>query len=134
MAEPRGRILNVDDYVPARYARSEVLRRAGYEVIEAGTGAEALRIVAEERPDLVLLDINLPDLSGFEVLERLKRDAATAEIPVVVVTSRVLTVPEREEIMRRAVLIVGKGSLESTDFEDVIRRATKSGILPVIES
>jgi CheY-like chemotaxis protein len=47
---PRGRILNVDDYVPARYARSQVLRRAGYEVIEAGTGAEALRIVAEERP------------------------------------------------------------------------------------
>ena len=40
MAESRGRILNVDDYVPARYARSQVLRRAGYEVIEAGTGAE----------------------------------------------------------------------------------------------
>ena len=61
MAEIRGRILNVDDYVPARYARSEVLRRAGYEVVEADTGAEALRIVAEERPDLVMLDNMSPE-------------------------------------------------------------------------
>ena len=87
MAEPRGRILNVDDYVPARYARSQVLRRAGYEVIEAGTGADALRIVAEERPDLVLLDINLPDLSGFEVCRRIREQLGTLALPVVHVSS-----------------------------------------------
>ena len=46
MAKMRGRILNVDDYVPARYARTQALIRAGYEELEAGTGAEALRIVA----------------------------------------------------------------------------------------
>jgi len=83
MAESRGRILNVDDYVPARYARSQLLRRAGYEVIEAGTGAEALRLVAEERPDLVLLDINLPDLSGFEVCRRIRDQLGTLTLPVV---------------------------------------------------
>ncbi len=87
MAESRGRILNVDDYVPARYARSQVLRRAGYEVIEAGTGAEALRMVAEERPDLVLLDINLPDLSGFEVCRRIREQLGTLTLPVVHVSS-----------------------------------------------
>ena len=87
MAESRGRILNVDDYVPARYARSQVLRRVGYEVIEAGTGAEALQMVAEERPDLVLLDINLPDLSGFEVCRRIREQLGTLTLPVVHVSS-----------------------------------------------
>ncbi len=87
MAEPRGRILNVDDYVPARYARTQVLVRAGFEVIEAGTGAEALRIVAEERPDLVLLDINLPDLDGFEVCRRIREQLGTLTLPVVHVSS-----------------------------------------------
>src|SRR5262245_43899080 len=73
----RDRILNVDDYLPARYARTEVLRRAGFEVAEASTGAEALRLVVEERPDLVLLDVNLPDLDGFEVCRRIREQLGT---------------------------------------------------------
>jgi PAS domain S-box-containing protein len=87
MAESRGRILNVDDYVPARYARSEALRRAGYEVIESGTGVDTLRVVAEERPDLVLLDINLPDLNGFEVCRRIRERLGTATLPIVHISS-----------------------------------------------
>src|SRR5215831_17498779 len=87
MAEARGRILNVDDYVPARYARTQVLRRGGYQVLEAPTGAEALRIVAEERPDLVLLDINLPDLDGFEVCRRIREQLGTVTLPIVHVSS-----------------------------------------------
>jgi CheY-like chemotaxis protein len=74
----------------------------------------------------------MADLNGFEVLERLKKEPSTVEIPVVVVTSRVLTGPEREEIMQRAVEIVGKGNLEQTDFDEVLRRATKERIPPVI--
>jgi len=83
VAERRGLILNVDDYVPARYARSEALRRAGYEVIEAGTGAETLRVVIEQRPDLVLLDVNLPDVNGFEVCRRIREQLGTLTLPVV---------------------------------------------------
>ena len=87
MARVRGRILNVDDYVPARYARTQALIRAGYEVLEAGTGAEALRIVAEERPDLVILDVNLPDLDGFEVCRRIREQLGTLTLPVIHVSS-----------------------------------------------
>jgi CheY-like chemotaxis protein len=70
-------------------------------------------------------------LRGFEVLERLKKEPSAAEIPVVIVTSRVLAVPERELIMQRAVAIVGKGDLEQTDFDEVLRRATNERIPPV---
>jgi PAS domain S-box-containing protein len=88
VAEARpDRILNVDDYTPARYARTEMLRRAGFEVVEASTGAEALRIVAEEPPDLVLLDVNLPDLDGFEVCRRIREQLGTLTLPVVHVSS-----------------------------------------------
>jgi len=82
----RRQILIVDDYPGARYLRSRILSEAGYEVIEAATGDEALRIAAAVRPALVLLDVNLPDISGVEVCERLKRDPTTAGIPVIQIT------------------------------------------------
>jgi PAS domain S-box-containing protein len=74
-------VLNVDDYPAALYATSRVLRQAGYNVVEASTGMEALRR-AGESPDLIILDVNLPDVDGFEVARRIKADPETATIPV----------------------------------------------------
>jgi PAS domain S-box-containing protein len=87
MADMSGVILNVDDYEAARYVRTQILQRAGFQVIEAGTGGDALRIVAEQRPDLVLLDINLPDIHGFEVCRRLREQVGTIAVPVVHISS-----------------------------------------------
>lgn len=67
-------ILNVDDNDAARYSTSRVLRRAGYEVLEASTAGDALRVAAERRPRLVILDVNLPDMSGFDVCRQLKNE------------------------------------------------------------
>lgn len=75
-------ILNVNDDDANRFALTQTLRRAGYRVAEARTGAEALRLVAESRPDLVVLDVQLPDIDGFEVCRRIKADPDTATIPV----------------------------------------------------
>jgi PAS domain S-box-containing protein len=75
-------ILNVDDYDPGRYARTQVLRQAGFDVREAATGAEALTAVARDQPEVVILDVNLPDVSGLEVCRRLKTDPATSTTPV----------------------------------------------------
>src|SRR6185369_6984527 len=75
-------ILNVDDYDPGRYARSKVLRQAGFNVLEAATGAETLEIIAAERPSVVLLDVNLPDISGFEVCRRIRANPITAATTV----------------------------------------------------
>jgi signal transduction histidine kinase len=80
-------IINVDDYGPGRYARTKVLSQAGFEVKEAATGQEALRLASECKPGLVLLDINLPDLSGLEVCRRLKTNSLTADIVVLHLTA-----------------------------------------------
>jgi PAS domain S-box-containing protein len=66
------RILVVDDNEPGRYATGRVLRQAGFEIIEAGTGGEALKRAAQDCPDLVLLDVRLPDIPGVEVCRRIK--------------------------------------------------------------
>jgi signal transduction histidine kinase len=83
VSESSGLILNVDDYEAARYARSQMLQRAGFQVREAGTGAEALRLAAELRPAVVLLDVNLPDIDGFEVCRRLRAHPDTVTVPIV---------------------------------------------------
>ena len=72
VTHPVPRILVVDDNEAAQFAKVQVLRRAGYQVVHAGTGAAALAAVAAEPPDVVLLDINLPDMLGFEVCRRIK--------------------------------------------------------------
>jgi signal transduction histidine kinase len=76
-------ILNVDDYQPSLYARSKVLRQAGFAVLEATNGARALQMLSELRPPLVLLDVNLPDMSGFEVCKRIRATPTLAGTTVV---------------------------------------------------
>ena len=67
-------VLNVDDFEPGRYARTRLLQQAGYKVQEAATGTDALSMIGDHRPALVLLDVNLPDISGIEVCRRIKCD------------------------------------------------------------
>jgi PAS domain S-box-containing protein len=78
-----GVVLNVNDDEVGRYASSRILQRAGYRVIEAGSGAAALEILQRERPDLVLLDVKLPDMSGLEVCRHIKTTPDTASTLVV---------------------------------------------------
>jgi signal transduction histidine kinase/CheY-like chemotaxis protein len=80
-------ILNVDDYAPGRYARTQLLRSWGFEVKEAGTGAEALRLATLEHPALVILDVQLPDMDGFEVCRLLKRHHDGMTVPVLHVSA-----------------------------------------------
>ena len=81
------KIVNVDDHDGSREATSALLRNQGFTIFEAATGAEALKLVAEVRPKLVLLDVKLPDMSGHEVCRRLKADRATASIPVLQISA-----------------------------------------------
>lgn len=80
-------ILNVDDDEAGRYAMNRRLRQAEFDVIEGASGAECLNLVKSACPDLILLDVRLPDISGFEVCRRIKADAATASIVVIHVSA-----------------------------------------------
>ncbi len=82
-----GRVLIVDDQDPNRLLLRDLLEAQGHEVTEAIDGPSALRRVVEAAPDVVLLDIALPGMDGFEVCRRLKADPATASIPVLLVTA-----------------------------------------------
>lgn len=101
-AAPAARtVLLVEDSEAIRDAFTILLEDAGYTVLGAGTGHDALRLAGEHVPDLVLLDMGLPDTTGLEVVRRLKADAATAGIAVVAVTGR------DEASDRRACLAAG---------------------------
>jgi two-component system, sensor histidine kinase len=75
-------LLNVDDNDAARYVKSHILRRAGFEVIEAATGTEALRLLHLHHPALVLLDVRLPDADGRDLCARIKADPEMVSIAV----------------------------------------------------
>lgn len=87
-AEPRGRILVVDDSPDNVEIIATRLRFRGYNILEATGGEEALKLVRESPPDLVLLDVMLPGMDGYEVARRIKTDASLPFIPIILVTAR----------------------------------------------
>jgi two-component system, cell cycle response regulator DivK len=85
------RILVVEDHEDNRRILHDLLTSAGYEIIEAENGKEALAAAARQRPDLILMDIQLPLLDGYEATRRIKADPALRAIPIIVVTSYALS-------------------------------------------
>src|SRR5262249_12317710 len=104
------RVLVVDDDEVSRYLLRQSLRDSRYVVLEASSGHEALRRVQDDRPHVIFLDLIMPGVGGFEVLEHLKADRATRDIPVIVVTSKLLGAEERERLARQAVAILPKAT------------------------
>jgi len=82
------KILVVDDEERVREMLGFRLRLFGYEVVQAANGREAIEAATREKPDLVLLDVMMPELDGFQVCSRLKQDEATRSIPVVILTAK----------------------------------------------
>ncbi|MBI5655147.1 response regulator [Candidatus Uhrbacteria bacterium] len=85
MAKHKILIVEDDGFLASIYAQK--LELAGYEVAFATNGEDGLKLVAKDRPDLVLLDLLMPQMDGFEVLEKLKGDPATKDIKVLVLTN-----------------------------------------------
>jgi CheY-like chemotaxis protein len=84
---PRYRVLAVEDDLDTMQLMRVVLRDMPLDLVHAATGAEALKFLAQEAPALLVLDLNLPDMRGWELLDRLKTDQRLEVLPVVVVTS-----------------------------------------------
>ena len=90
ISQELGKILIVDDDEISRYLVKSILSNRGYRFLEAQDGTEGLRLARESRPNLIVLDLSMPDLDGFEVLETLSSDSETKDIPVVIYTSQML--------------------------------------------
>ena len=80
-------VLIVDDSEPNRKLERDLLRSAGFETLESATGAEALTLASEHAPDVILMDLRLPDMDGAEVTRRLAADPRTARIPVLAISA-----------------------------------------------
>ncbi|WP_421998035.1 ATP-binding protein [Reyranella sp.] len=128
-SEAAGKILIVDDEESTRYVLRHMLRSEGpWALIEAADGTEGLRLAQAESPDMLLLDLHLPGLSGFEVFRSLKGDPATASIPILVLTSAILG-PEHLDRLKSAVGVLSKSNLSrsilSAHVTQAIRRTNE---------
>src|SRR5580704_8388478 len=86
MTETQARILLVDDYVDALEMWALYLRSRGYDVLTASDGLKAVEMASEYQPDLVILDLDLPGITGFKAARRLRDLAKTAQIPLIAAT------------------------------------------------
>lgn len=87
MAQSGAVVMVVDDDIMNRELMHTVLTRSGYRVVEASSGAQALSAIAAAPPDVVLLDVRMGDMSGYEVCAQLKENPATSAIPVIIFTA-----------------------------------------------
>jgi CheY-like chemotaxis protein len=102
------RVLIVDDDATTRYAMRKLLDASDFVVLEASNGEEGLRAAEAAKPHSIVLDLELPDLSGFDVLDRFKAFPATHDIPVIVATAGDLTDAQRSELDARAFAVLSK--------------------------
>jgi two-component system cell cycle response regulator DivK len=102
------RILVVDDHEDNRQILRVLLASAGYVMIEAQNGEAALAAALSERPDLILMDIQLPDLDGYEVTRRIKSNPRSHDVPIIAVTSYALSDDERKALAAGCIAYVAK--------------------------
>jgi CheY-like chemotaxis protein len=113
------RVLLIDDDPAARYAMRKCFEHLPYHVLEAADAREGLRAAAAMTPELIVLDLNLPDRRGEDVLSELTQTDATSAIPVVIATSELLT-PELRDRLRGAAGVLSKGQLFPESLDKVL--------------
>ena len=110
-----------DDPDAARLLRRILQARGKYQVFEAHDGRAGLELIRRERPDLILLDLMMPELDGFTLLEIVKREEALQDVPVIVVTAKELTPEERSRLQGQVESLLQKGSFMEEDLlEDIL--------------
>lgn len=109
-----------DEPDAARLLRRIIQARGGYQIFEAGNGREGLDLIHRERPDLVLLDLMMPEMDGFTVLSKMKEHKETADIPVIVITAKELTLKERRRLSGHVESLLQKGSYVDLEMLDDI--------------
>jgi len=118
-----GRVLVVDDNVTAVELVATALEAEGYRVLRAYGGAEAIEVARRARPDLVILDLMMPEVSGFEVAHALRETEHTARIPILVLTAKNLTAEDHARLNRDVSAILAKASFSTNELFAELRRA-----------
>jgi CheY-like chemotaxis protein len=122
------RVLIIEDALEDRNLLRRMLETTSeqYQVLEASDGEEGIRKIQQMAPDLVVLDLMMPRMDGFAVIEWLKRDAKTRQIPLIVVTAKELTSDERVQINGRVAALFQKGLFQEEELLQDLNRALLS--------
>jgi threonine synthase len=116
------RVVIVDDTLEARRLIRRILQSQGdFEIFEATNGREALELIGQQRPDLVILDLMMPEIDGFAVLDVLRSKPETANIPVIVATAKELTVDEKSRLQGQIQSLMLKGDFLNDEFLEEVR-------------
>jgi len=104
-----------------------VLTPAGYSVLRAAGGEEGVALVGREQPAVVLLDLLMPGIDGFAVIDRLRADPATAEVPIVVLTAKEMTPDDRERLAGQIDYLAQKGAFGAKQLVALVGHLCESG-------
>ncbi len=121
------KIVVADDDRMFRKAAETTLRRQGYAVTTASDGEEALQLIRAERPDIIVLDLIMPKLQGFDVLQVLKQDSLTAAIPVIVLSSLTQEQDKQEALDLGAVAYFNKATVSLSELAKQVETTLTKG-------
>jgi CheY-like chemotaxis protein len=124
------RLLVVDDEQANRDLLVKVLEPAGFTVIVAGGGLEGIAFAKTGQPDLVLLDLLMPGVSGFDVVEALRSDESTQTIPIMVLTAKDLTQADKRQLSGHVSTIMSRGSTATVDLLDQLQQIVAATAAP----
>jgi threonine synthase len=112
-----------DDPSAARLLRRILQAKGNYNILEANDGQTGLEVIQREHPDLVLLDLMMPNIDGFDVVDALKADKQLSHIPIIIVTAKELTLAEKNRLSGRVEALLQKGSFMEDDLLEGILEA-----------
>lgn len=121
------KVVVADDDRMLRKAAETTLRRQGYVVATASDGEEALQLIRSEQPDVIVLDLIMPKLQGFDVLQILKQDALTSSIPVIVLSSLAQGQDKQEALNLGAVAYFDKSTFSLGELVAQVERTLNQG-------
>jgi CheY-like chemotaxis protein len=120
--EPNTTVVVIDDDPTALALMEAVLEPEGYRILSAGDGEAGIALVREHRPAIVLVDLLMPGVDGFAVIERLRSSPDTEAIPILVLTAKAMTDADRERLRGQIAFLAGKGEFDPAGLVRLVRR------------
>jgi CheY-like chemotaxis protein len=123
---PGATVVIVDDDPDARKLTGRLLRKAGWKVVEANNGRVALQRVAEHSPDLLIVDLMMPEMDGFDLIDALRRNPDTHSTPIVVVTAKEITEEDRQRLNGSVSQVLQKAGHRRDELLAAVRKQVRA--------
>ena len=134
LPESQPSVVAIDDDPKALALVTAVLEREGWTVLQAVSGEDGVALARSRHPSVVLVDLVMPGMDGFDVVARLRRDPETASIPIVILTAKALTREDKERLRGQISYVANKGEFDSGHLADLVKRVTGSLVPPIPEA